>query len=972
MTVKDTVERIREFFRANPLELGPGQPPPLLTAQQQESVAVLANDLLQASRAVNDQAGECHELLRRGQKTEAAAIAKAQPDLRVEADALNFSELGQWLDLCECCSLPAPYVLDQDVVDAVIDDVYGLSHTRNELLRLHRRMAMGRAPLAHRLRVLRKLRQVDSDSNVWKDDIEAYEAARIDELTDDLHRADARGDLPAMTAIRAEMASDKWLHAPSEKVLAAIDQRMAPHRRKLAMERYRKLIDQLRDAHAAMDETLCRDLMARWADVQAKTGFDAGDLAEEIAPVRGWLADLQQAQDDQRAFQQDCAALEAAIDEQAPSDQLDKLAAGVLRHDQGMPQVLAARFQSRMEELRRGGRRRFALAITGVLVAAILLAAGAWLTARHLTRRGDVGRWRSQLADVLADEDLDAAAEMFAQLQRQQPAVYAAPEIVGLRKRYDDLVAQDVSRRQQFANLIAAVETAGLDEPDMASLAAAGKIAQSPTEKAQVEQWRQDIRQYADDARGEHQKAIRPKLKELERLASRITQASASNADAFEASAKRCLDLAREIAAMPGLQPHQAKRIEAIQQSARSAIETARTSTRRQRDIEQALARLPDQALSAGDFAGVLKAFAQKYPSHPLAPDFSRAAEAEPHWQAVARWREILAGWKSGARVTTAAQAAQRKSQVEAYLANHESSPCSDIANLHLQYLTTAAGALPGEKLKYIDSLRNHLNTNIMSGLMLLTTQDGKKYYYLKEMPPEPIPATGTPIRYRIHQFLGADTIQPVHMERLVYEAATRTPAPQVAYAQAAIKDIASFDGTGWETLYLSLAAKAAARDDIDAILRGQLLSRLLGYAEEVVPFVETDLTRALTSLENLDLTETNWLDPDDRKAYSKRPQARELLRQIDLKTMQTTVRDRLARLQASYTNGLQPVGVVLGNKGMKFGTLEPSGRLLVLRVQPTGPPKFMHVGDMAGGKVTIKIGWSDTVPQGTLVFVGP
>jgi len=195
-------------------------------------------------------------------------------------------------------------------------------------------------------------------------------------------------------------------------------------------------------------------------------------------------------------------------------------------------------------------------------------------------------------------------------------------------------------------------------------------------------------------------------------------------------------------------------------------------------------------------------------------------------------------------------------------------------------------------------------------------------------------------------------------------------PAPQRAFSEAASERLAGFPGSGWETLYLELAALATAQKDVDPILTGQILQLLLGFAASTSPY-EADWVKRYEeriSTENLDFVA--WLDP-----YQDSDPARNRVRQL-LDSMEPFpevvdgVKKKLAAMEQSL-KPCQPAGVLLGeSERVRFAEPPADGTLLVIWGKPGQEPAFEEIGKVEKGQTVVRDGMTAPFPDGTPVFL--
>lgn len=257
-----------------------------------EKVAELVWAYASACRRLNERVQKCLDFLRQGRRPDALRLAKEPPDLQQELRLLDFPERPAWLDLCETAGLPIAQSLDTNALEAIIQETYSEGGTLDRLLKTFKRMSLGRAPLADRLRLLRRIHQTDPQPDLWLEDIRAFEAAREAELLGEAEEADEKGDLAALESLLAELRSGEWL-APPARLLATIEKITAPHRQRYAMACFTQLAEDLHEAHGRMDEQRCRFLLGQWESVVRETGVQPDEaLAERVSPVRQWIDEL--------------------------------------------------------------------------------------------------------------------------------------------------------------------------------------------------------------------------------------------------------------------------------------------------------------------------------------------------------------------------------------------------------------------------------------------------------------------------------------------------------------------------------------------------------------------------------------------------------------------------------------------------------------------------------------------------------
>ena len=966
------VEDIRGLINSSQVLMSGEGPEAMLAEVELSRLEALAKEYAQACRRINERSAKCAELLGHGQRDQALALAKAMPDLAGEVKHVDFNELGLWLDVCEAHNLMLPDLVDVADVETVVEETYGIRHARETLLRRHRHMAIGKAPLQDRLRVLRKLCEVDEAREFWREDVRTFEEARIDEIARQAKQADKAGDLALLEELQGQLLARDWLAPPNKKLLKAVEQLIVPHREKAAMESYEQIAADLHEAHAALDEQLCLSHMAQWQQVQETTGVaPSRELAESVAPVGQWLADEKQVRHEDQAYQHACQSLEQAIDEKAPGNRLEKLAGAVLRFDRGTPEVLAARFASCMEDIRRNAKRRFALRLVAIIGSLVLLAGGISAGVIYQQQRKALGTWQGHIATALAENDLSQANRLLDQLEQEDHKLSQRPEIESLRGKYRKMSADDQTRRERFATVMAAIEQSGADHPDARALKEAESLAVTFEEKNRVQDWRDRIGRARLRAVRSQREKIDASMAELRDMHQQVIRARDTEPDRIEDLAEACLARAGQIKAMDGIRTAEAGEIRTIETFVGNAAKEARQLDQEKQWIEDSLAALPSH-LQPERLAKSLKSFVSRHPEHPLASDFLAASTMVEHWQAAAAWRGIAGGWRGKALVSSSVEAGRRLQGLETYRAKHPQGPHSTAASAYAAYLQAAENALEERQLVNIDGLKQELRRDYMSGLGCIETTDGKRHYYLLSDPPTPGRINDEVVSYNMACYIGSRRPRRTNIPKGNVRDGPGD-APQKKFADLAIAQFDDFDGSGWETFYLHRAADAARAQQLDPILRALIMSSRLERARDCWPFFRAQINQMEAQLAEINRGRGNWLDPEDKAAPGKRAQAKELIEGLAIGDLIAQLEDHLATISRQSLKTYVGVGVVLGGSGeIRLGRQTADGDLFIIDRTDKDEVAFRKVGQVAAGKPSAGPDALIDCPQGTLVFARP
>jgi hypothetical protein len=259
-----------------------------------ELLLELSDEYARACDRAVERAYRCRQLQQKGLRHQAVQLARQAPDLRREFHVVDFAAAPAWYDFCEREGLTLPPILESEVIAGIIDEVYAESANLSRLLRVHRRMALGRAPLAERLKVLRRICRGDPKDSSWRAEILNYEAARVEELVEQARVADRAGDLAAVEDILSELRSEQWLSLPPEQFVNEVDLLALPHRRRMVGKDFDSLRERIDLAYRAMNPSECRRLLQELASLAARVGVKPDEaMTEQVAAVQRWLDESQ-------------------------------------------------------------------------------------------------------------------------------------------------------------------------------------------------------------------------------------------------------------------------------------------------------------------------------------------------------------------------------------------------------------------------------------------------------------------------------------------------------------------------------------------------------------------------------------------------------------------------------------------------------------------------------------------------------
>ncbi len=173
----------------------------------------LKTDYAAAVAGVNERLRECEQLLRSGHQAEAIQRCEVEPNLLDQVALLDFPEAAQWGDYVVQFGIAPPPRLRVELAGE-LNEAYAVIEPLKDLLRRHRLHALARSPLGVRIRILRKIADIDASNPIWDEDIRAYERARIGQIPQELALCVKERAVERIAELDQELRSPAWRERP--------------------------------------------------------------------------------------------------------------------------------------------------------------------------------------------------------------------------------------------------------------------------------------------------------------------------------------------------------------------------------------------------------------------------------------------------------------------------------------------------------------------------------------------------------------------------------------------------------------------------------------------------------------------------------------------------------------------------------------------------------------------------------------
>jgi hypothetical protein len=332
----------------------------------------LAADYADVCRLVNMRLRRCEDFLKQGLRAEAIHTADADPNLLDLVATVDIPERSRWDGMVRLFGLPRAEPLLIDVAEQ-LNAAYPLQYPLEKLLEQHRLLALTRAPIIDRLKVLRELAVLDEDSPVWNDDARVFELARISEIEAAAAEAEAQGDFAKLERLVDELTDGNWRETPPACVVEQVRQLAQRVTRRTAPSDPAGLREALNAAATTGDMARCRALRRRWHELGILSPpVGRNGHTDARGPGVAWLAreDARDARDVR--IRRAALALEYELEADADIDELRE-AAERLREIAGeIPEALASRVHDRIAKLENDVRSRDRLFIYSAVACGLI------------------------------------------------------------------------------------------------------------------------------------------------------------------------------------------------------------------------------------------------------------------------------------------------------------------------------------------------------------------------------------------------------------------------------------------------------------------------------------------------------------------------------------------------------------------------------------------------------------------------
>ncbi len=427
--------------------------------QDRQALETLVLEYVELVAPIADALTRCAGWVERGLLVEAISVADAFPRLLELGKTLVQENLGEEIPRRLRPFAPAGRmipVVEGSTVQRLERAAMDLDRQETVMER-HQSLALARAPLPERAKVIRELYRLDPNCERWIDELGRIEDAALQELRSELRKAVECGDSAEAERVCRQLDGFQGARNLPSELLREIKEIRLGLRSREAQRRYAELGQAIADAHSRADVDAVMRLHVEWARVQQRTGVDASkEQNDKVDSAYEWAKRARDTREKKAQFESDVAGLRTMAEASGDPVELQKRFAKLSDGEHQLPEGLEKLVKDRLAAARRERRQAmvFKIAVVALVVAALGGLTAWWL--QGLRRAEDARLLAQGVESMLRDNNLPGARKLLAERQdlsteqawqnaqakvkEQEPRWQAARhEVTALKKELEDL-----------------------------------------------------------------------------------------------------------------------------------------------------------------------------------------------------------------------------------------------------------------------------------------------------------------------------------------------------------------------------------------------------------------------------------------------------------------------------------------------------------------------------------------------------
>ena len=935
---------------------------------------------------VNSMLKTCLELVEKGLKSEAIMRADEYRLLEI-VSILDFPEQQVWVDHLNQFGFPTPPAADQ-FASRQINACYAPARRLEPLYRLNRQHALANSPLSVRLGVMRRIykTEVASAKEVAGRQVELFETERMKGVRKELADAMQAQDHRRLHLLCAELSSKDWLKTPDAGLVRSAVRALKQDEARRARLQMQGLVSSLQDKWSAHDVAAGRQIREIWNACQQKAQLPDDDpMIQQTRAAFGWLQEIDEEESRKQKYDELVGQFRDGLDQRHRRESLELLEHALEVYDDGVPESLRSRLQTRYDELETESRRKNVRRLVVASLSVISIAGLAVFVLHNRNVSSSIEAHVTAMTTLLERGDVESAKSYADTIQKEQPDLLVVPQIQVLLLDIEQAGRDEDARREAFETGVATI-TERLDS--VTTLADAGSL------QAQLDGLKSRGDEEIDDVQ-ELTESIEKKQKQIQE----------QNDKAFTSALAK---LAAELQDYEGSDQKDIKRFEEFRTTlvqlgetpdvsaelisnptgpaalaARCATHIFEMNVQVRRD--QMLRQITASVGSVPQYRTAIDAYVKEFPKDDvLAIRLENLLRTEADfWPQVDAQNEFVSQHSIDCTRLKPLEARKYLAESEAFLISHpqfarrmELTKICEFLRFVSQRLDEDGQPVHARIMEQLDKA----NLQDLYTVLLLTEQ---RYYTDKE--PELRKEGGAVQFSRLPDWLAAER-QREPVARNIAQGTVKIhnrdgepdwEAPESVLLREIERELSGIDEHDWERVMVDMLERVYGETRQDPIFRLFMLRTILETAVSGSPVISTHYTRVLAQLKDEPLNNINPFDPDDEATNLKRKRVSDLLKPI---RNPATVLPELMPYRESMSK------LSIGGRYRWFGWLnrgpagwvclsdkplaaDVNGSLFIYAKGGADVPRFYQIGTLGGGTSVV----SDTsafLAEGQPIYV--
>lgn len=687
--------------------------------QQMQSLADQHSVLVDA---VNRRLSEASERIKSGLICEAIHLIERAPNALATAAELELGSLRKsWDDYCMLFSITTQEPRTELAIE--LNRVYNIYRKCESQIRLHRLLALSRAPLLDRIKVVQGLLSEDPMNPAWKSQLRILEKARLDLIDREIIDATERSDLQALRDLLSEVESkDRTVPAPMGLVTLAKSSYRKVRRTQQAKQ-IQEIEADMHDARARSDFESARVLLQTHASVSKGESSSAA-----VESIRQWVEAQEQAAAIERQFAADVEVFDCALDDGIEFLELERLYAKLARYELPIPELSEQRFRQKKRQLALERSRRYRIAAMIVLGIAGITT---FVIVRTMNRRAteaEITKWVVQIQQHVQDSQFEAAAKLVTEAKAKPVVISTAPELVALFEQVETGLVKESERRIAFAAALEEMKSVkGFDYNSPAIIARAKALVSGEAELRLFNSERERLEEERNVVQEERDGPFRVRREALE---ARLAASRSLKSNARSTELKSITEELDKLLETKGISEAEIKSARITRDTAAAEASTIAQTLDREKALIVDLDELPNSARSIPELVSAYRAFIDRYPDSPQASKLDAALKTRPAWERMDSFYSTAKTWTTAMLPETAEGSGARSTAIKEFTKYLDAAPDKSALQKYLETLDFySANTGDISVMLGIEPTLSRLSLPWVDALQFTRDKSGRGYY---------------------------------------------------------------------------------------------------------------------------------------------------------------------------------------------------------------------------------------------------